>query len=121
MEKKNGFLTVNVLHEWRTRILKGFLIIAAFAATAMTVVSVIDAILRPGQWPAVIVFMILDAVLIILVFIRIDYRIRAWGVLVVPYVVGVTALATYGLGSSGRLYLTISVNPLQAYRKKNLL
>ncbi len=95
-----------VLREWRTKILNVFLTIVAVAAGVMTIVSIVDAISRPDQWPAVIVFSLLEVALIILaVFRRIDYRIRAWGVLIVPYAVGVTALASNGLGSSGRIYL----------------
>ncbi len=96
-----------VLQKWRTKILNIFLAIVAVAATAMTAASIADALSRPGQWPAVIVFAILDVVLIGLAIFRIDYRIRAWGVLLVPYVVGVTTLASFGLGSSGRLYLMV--------------
>ena len=55
-----------------------------------------------------IIFAVLDLVLIALaIFRKIDIRIRAWGVLLVPYIVGVTTLASYGLGSSGRLYLLV--------------
>ena len=95
-----------VLQNWRTRILNGFLVIVGIIVVAMTVVTVIDALSRPGQWPAVIVYVILSVVMIGLVVFRgIDYRIRAWGTLLVPYVVGITAMATFGLGSSGRLYM----------------
>ncbi|MBV5331369.1 hypothetical protein JZU69_02975, partial [bacterium] len=69
--------------------------------------SILDAISRPGQWPSVIVYSILDLMLIALSIFKIDYRIRAWGVLLVPYAVGLTALASFGLGSSGRLYLLV--------------
>ncbi|HSJ52344.1 MAG TPA: ATP-binding protein, partial [Anaerolineae bacterium] len=47
------------------------------------------------------------------IFRRVDSRIRAWGVLLVPYIIGVIDLATYGLGGSGRLYLmALSVGAL---------
>ena len=95
-----------VLQNWRTRNLNGFLVIVGIIVVAMTVVTVLDALSRPGQWPAVIVYLILTVVMIGLVVFRgIDYRIRAWGTLLVPYIVGVTAMATFGLGSSGRLYM----------------
>jgi PAS domain S-box-containing protein len=95
-----------VLREWRTRILNSFLTVVSIAAGVMTAVSIVDAIARPSQWPAVIAFAVLEVALVLLaVFRRIDFRIRAWGVLVVPYVVGLTALASNGLGSSGRIYL----------------
>lgn len=106
MDTKNNTDPEVVLREWRTKILNSFLGLAAIAAGVMTAVSIADAVSRPGQWPAVIVFSILEVVLIILaIFRQIDFRVRAWGVLLVPYVVGVTAMASYGLGSSGRLYL----------------
>ncbi len=106
METKNNTDPEIVLREWRTKILNGFISIAAIAAGIMTVISIADAISRPGQWPVVIVFAIFEVVLIILaIFRQIDFRIRAWGVLLVPYIVGVIAMASYGLGSSGRLYL----------------
>jgi GAF domain-containing protein/DNA-binding response OmpR family regulator/anti-sigma regulatory factor (Ser/Thr protein kinase) len=95
------------LREWRTKTLNGFLIIVAIAASVMTVVSILDAISRPGQWPVVIVFSLLDLILIALAIFKIDYRIRAWGVLLVPYVVGVTTMASFGLGGSGRIYLLV--------------
>jgi signal transduction histidine kinase/CheY-like chemotaxis protein/transcriptional regulator with GAF, ATPase, and Fis domain len=108
MDKNNKVDPEVVLREWRTKILNGFLMIVAVAAAAMLVVNIADAISRPGQWPAVIIFSILELILVALaVFRRIDYRIRAWGVLLVPYAVGLTTLASYGLGSSGRLYLLV--------------
>jgi len=95
-----------VLRNWRIRILNIFLIIVAVASAAGTVVSILDAISDPDQWPAAILFAALEVILIVLaVFRRIDYRIRAWGVLLVPYLVGVTNLASFGLGSSGRMFL----------------
>jgi signal transduction histidine kinase/DNA-binding response OmpR family regulator len=106
MDTKTKRQVTSVLQQWRTRILNTFLIIVAIAAAVMTATSIVDAISRPGQWPPVILFAILEVVLVVLaVFRRIDIKIRAWGVLLVPYIVGVTTLASYGLGSSGRLYL----------------
>ncbi len=108
MTMKNKLYTAGVLQEWRARILNTFLIIAALAALVMTGVTIADAISRPGQWPPVILYSFLALVMTALaIFRRVDLRIRAWGVLLVPYVVGVTALASYGLGSSGRLYLLV--------------
>ena len=106
LDRKNHSDPETVLRHWRTKILNGFLTIVAVAAALGTAVSILDAISRPGQWPVVILFSILELVLIILaVFRRIDYRVRAWGVLLVPYVVGVSNLASFGLGSSGRMFL----------------
>lgn len=107
MDTTNNGNPGTVLHQWRNRILNGFLAIVAVAAAAMTAVSILDAMSRPGQWPAVIIFSALALVLIALAIFRVDYRIRAWGVLLVAYSVGVTTLASFGLGSSGRLYLLV--------------
>lgn len=80
----NDMNAQTMLHAWRTKILNGFIIIVAVAAGVMTVVSIVDAMSRPGQWPAVIVFFVMELVLVVLsIFPRIDYRIRAWGVLLI--------------------------------------
>jgi PAS domain S-box-containing protein len=95
-----------VMQRWRTKILSVFLVIATVAAGVGLIASILDALSRPGQWPAVIVYSIMEVMLVVLsVFRKLDQRIRAWGVLLVPYAVGVTVMASFGLGSSGRLYL----------------
>jgi PAS domain S-box-containing protein len=97
-----------VLRAWRTRILNGFLAIAAVAAAAGTVMTILDATSRPGQWSSVALYVILTSVLVVLAFSRrVDNRIRTWGILLVAYATGLIALATLGLGGSGRLYLLI--------------
>jgi uncharacterized membrane-anchored protein YhcB (DUF1043 family) len=60
------------------------------------------------------IYAFLNVILIIFaVFRKIDIRIRAWGVMLVPFIVGLTALATSGLGSSGRFYfLALAVGAL---------
>ena len=106
MDTTNNIDPEVILREWRTKILNTFLNVTAVAAAIMTVISILDAIPHAKKWPAVVVFLIFDVVLIMLAaFRRIDFRIRAWGILLVPYGVAVTVLATFGLGSSGRLYL----------------
>jgi signal transduction histidine kinase/DNA-binding response OmpR family regulator len=98
--------TERVLREWRTRITGRFVAVVAIAAGVMTVMSVVDATRQPGQWPAVIVYCALELMLVVLaIFGRIDFRVRAWGVLLVAYAVGITALLALGLSGSGRLYL----------------
>jgi signal transduction histidine kinase/CheY-like chemotaxis protein len=95
-----------VLHNWRTRILNGFLVIVVGIAIVMTVATIMDAISSPGLWSAVIVYVILTLVVTgLATFRRIDYLIRAWGVLMLCYIAGLATLSTFGLGSSGRLYL----------------
>jgi PAS domain S-box-containing protein len=95
-----------MLYEWRTKILNGFLMISAAAATVGTGVTILDAISRPGQWINVILYVILTLLLVVLaIFRKIDHRIRTWGLLLVAYITGVIALVSLGLGGSGRLYM----------------
>ena len=95
-----------VLREWRTRILNGFLIVSAGIAAVMTLITILDARSSPGLRPAVVVYVILTFVVAgLAIFRRINYRIRACGILTICYIAGLTTLATFGLGSSGRLYL----------------
>jgi hypothetical protein len=106
METTNNDDPQVILRRWRIKVLNVFLIIVAAVSAVGTVVSVSDAISYPDQWPIAIFFAILELVLIVFAcFRQIDYRIRAWGVLVVPYFVGISNLATFGLGSSGRMFL----------------
>jgi len=106
MDASNKSTSKSMLDEWRIKTLNTFLLIVTIAAGVMTAMSIRDAILSPDQWPPAILYGAMEFVLIVLtIFRKIDHRIRAWGVLFVPYVVGVTALASYGLGSSGRLYM----------------
>ena len=94
------------LRAWRTKILNLFLIVVAIVAASMMVTTIVEAASRQGQWPTLILYGTLTLVLAALaVFRRVDARVRAWGVLLVPYVVGVTSLATSGLSGDGRLYL----------------
>ncbi len=95
-----------VLQTWRIKVLNGFLVVAAVAAAAGTVMTVLGAISSPGQWPSIALYSALTLILALLaIFRRIDSRLRTWGLLLVAYFTGVTALATLGLGGSGRLYL----------------
>ena len=98
--------TKSVLQAWRTKILNGYLTIAAVAAAIGTGMTIMDASSRPGQWPVVILYSSLSLVLITLAFFRkINNRIRTWGFLLVAYATCLTTMATLGLGGSGRLYL----------------
>jgi signal transduction histidine kinase/CheY-like chemotaxis protein len=114
MDTTTKNLAASVLHEWRTRILNTFLIVVAVVSAIMTAFTISDAFVRPGQWGAVVLYVIIWVLITILaIFRKIDIRIRAWGVLLLPYLIGVITLASNGLGSSGRLYLmALSVGAL---------
>jgi signal transduction histidine kinase/DNA-binding response OmpR family regulator len=114
VEVINSSKTRAVLGEWRTKILNVFLAIVAVAAAVMLAVMIVDATSQPDRWPIVILYCILTPMLAALaIFRRVDSRIRAWGVLLVPYLIAVINLASSGLGGSGRLYLlALSVGAL---------
>jgi signal transduction histidine kinase/DNA-binding response OmpR family regulator len=106
VDPTNGSETAAVLRDWRGKTLNLFVAAEALAATAMTVVTIVDATSRPGQWPVVIISCVLTLVCAALAIFRgLPYRVRAWGVLLIPYVLGLICLTVSGLGSSGRLYL----------------
>ncbi len=95
-----------VLNEWRTRILNGFLILTVIAELIGLSASILEAVHNPQQWISVFLYGILAIPPILLaIFRRIDYQIRAWGILAVAYTVSLIVLATLGLSGSGRLYL----------------
>jgi signal transduction histidine kinase/DNA-binding response OmpR family regulator len=98
--------TETVLREWRTSIINRFISVVAVAGGIMTGLGILDAVSRPDQWPSTILFIVLELMLAALALFRgIDSRLRAWGVLLVPYTIGVTSLLSSGLGGSGRIYL----------------
>src|SRR5574340_897912 len=106
MEANQVIETADVLREWRSRILDGFLRIASIGASLATVVTALDASAHPKRWPAVAVFAALSVILICLaIFRKLDYRIRTWGMLAVAYIACLGTLITVGLGSTGRIYL----------------
>jgi signal transduction histidine kinase/CheY-like chemotaxis protein len=106
MDEINKSNTETVLREWRTQLLNIFLICAAAAAGGMMLMSIPDVLSRPDHWPVIVIEGALTILLAVLAaFRRLESRIRAWGVLLAAYAMAVVDLATYGLGSSGRLYL----------------
>jgi PAS domain S-box-containing protein len=106
MQTKNNLDPEAVLRDWRIRILNNFLSIAAGIAVVMTMVTVLDAKSSPGLGQAVIVYLILTVAVVGLAAFRgIDYSLRAWCLLLICYIAGLATLATFGLGSSGRLYM----------------
>jgi len=103
MKNKKG---VDALKSWRTSILNTFLIVVSVAAAIMMVATIFEARSKTGLWPIVIYYGILTVLLIVLaIFRKINPRARAWGVLIVPYIIGIISLASHGLGSSGKIYL----------------
>jgi PAS domain S-box-containing protein len=108
MEMTNQSETGAVLREWRTGILNRLLAIAAIAAApawAMTVVSSIGAAMAG---PLAVIITVAFLMLLALTVLRsIDYRIRAWGLLLAGYAVATANLTTFGTLSAGPWYLLV--------------
>ena len=95
-----------VLNEWRRRTLNVILTIAAAAMTVAVVVLLVDAISKPEQLTAVLIFLACDLFLVgLAVFRRIDARWRGLGFLLIGYGAGTLALSRGGLAGAGREYL----------------
>jgi signal transduction histidine kinase/DNA-binding response OmpR family regulator len=97
-----------VLREWRSNIINIFITAVAVVAVLVTIIGFFDTFAHPEQWPSQIVFTVLTVMILVLtIFRKIDFRVRAWGILLVPFTVGVMNLLTIGLDGSGRLYLLV--------------
>ena len=108
MRTTNSSETAAVLAEWRTKILNGFLVVAAAAMVPVVGMTAIAAIKKPEQWPAVALFTFLLLLLAVLAVWRgLDLRVRAVGLLLLGYVAGIVSLARGGLAGSGRDYLVV--------------
>jgi PAS domain S-box-containing protein len=106
MQTTKSSETEAVLSAWRARVLNIFLAVGVVAGGGMFVVHSVEAISQPDMWSRVWVGGTVTLLLAALaIFRRLDYRIRAWGTLLLIYVIGVEELLTYGLGGDGRLYL----------------
>jgi GAF domain-containing protein/CheY-like chemotaxis protein len=106
MDSTQSINTKKFLQEWRARTTTWFAAVVAVGGSAMTVMSLVDAFSHPDQWPTAIFYLILAIAIILLAVLRkMEPKLRAWLVLTVAYFVGIAALVSYGLGSSGRLYL----------------
>jgi PAS domain S-box-containing protein len=108
MRTTNSSETAAVLTEWRTKILNGFLVVAAIVMVPVVGMTVIAATKKPEQWPAVALFTFLLFLLAVLAFWRgLDLRVRALGLLLLGYVAAIVSLARGGLAGSGRDYLVV--------------
>jgi PAS domain S-box-containing protein len=108
MDANNSLETQDFLREWRTRILNGFLAVAAFACVPIVAMTFFNATSQNGQWGAVAIFTVLLVLLAVLaLWRRLDYRIRAWGVLLLGYAAGTVSLLRGGLAGTGRDFLLV--------------
>jgi len=95
-----------VLNQWRRRTLNVILTIAAVAMSVAVIVLLIDAVSKPEQLTAVLIFLACDLFLVgLAVFRRIDVRWRGLGFILIGYGAGILALSRGGLAGTGREYL----------------
>ena len=98
----------SVLREWRTRTLNIFTILVAVAAAPAWVMTIVSFIQNPDVSGTILPFTVLYALIVVLaVFRRIDYRLRAWGLLLVGYVAAITNLVIGGLRGASPWYLLV--------------
>jgi PAS domain S-box-containing protein len=94
------------LTAWRTRALNSLLIVTSIAATGVMVSIILDAIDDPEFWPATVAYLVLYLFLLgLTVLRRLNFHLRAWGLLLAAYAAGVLAFARGGLAGDGRVYL----------------
>lgn len=108
MDRKQKGEAEAVLRGWRMRILNGFLIIASIAMFPAVVLTVRQATKDPELRSEATVLAILAVIFLALAVLRkMDYRIRAWGVLAIGFLAGLQNFSLDGLEGAGPLYFMI--------------
>lgn len=96
------------LRTWRAKMLNALLTIATLLSIPVLVLVIIQATQNPEQWPAVVAFLIIYLFLLTLTFFRrLDIRLRAWGLLLVGFAVGVLDMSRGGLAGNGGMYFLV--------------
>ncbi len=97
-----------VLRTWRTKVLNGFLIIVTLASLPAYLVTVLRSVGSPDFWQVTLSFTIVELVLIGLTVLRkLQYSVRAIGLLVVGYAAAIFSLRLAGLLGAAPLYLFV--------------
>ncbi|MCS7282263.1 MAG: GAF domain-containing protein [Anaerolineae bacterium] len=118
MASSGGFLRLDAerealsgleaLQAWQARALNVLLGVLALVATPALIAAVAEAFRYPERRAALSVFGALYVFLLLLaLFRRIPHRIRLYGLLILGYVLAITALLRGGLVGDGRLYLVV--------------
>lgn len=94
------------LRVWRVKALNTLLIATSIAAAPMMLVVILAAGRKLEQWPAALAFLAMYLCVVGLTVLRhLDFRLRAWGLLLMVYATGSLAFARGGLAGDGRMYL----------------
>ena len=101
----------NVLIEWRTKILNLVIYIITAATFPAWLMTLLNSINDPQLKSAGVAYSILFSFVVILaIFKKIHYSLRAWGVILLGFAAAIVSLNLTGLRGSGPIYLiTISV------------
>jgi GAF domain-containing protein len=94
------------VQDWRVRMLNVLLIAVSVVATAVSLRAVISAVRDLRLWPQTVP--VLAAYLFVLALTllrRLDFRLRAWGLSIVGYALGILYMALLGLLGSGPVFL----------------
>src|SRR4030042_6534261 len=87
-----------MLLEWRTKILNGFLIVAAVASLPAYIATVVRSFASTSFWSVVIPFTIVELLLIVLAIYRgLKFSIRVITLLVIGYAAAIFSLRLGGL------------------------
>ncbi|MBN1657770.1 MAG: GAF domain-containing protein [Anaerolineae bacterium] len=95
------------LDAWRARVTDRLLVAVAAMGAVVLTISIVQAVDEPGWWSQTAPFMVVYALVLALAPLRgrLDYRIRAWGLLLVGYAAAVIYLAILGLLGNGVVFL----------------
>jgi signal transduction histidine kinase/CheY-like chemotaxis protein len=96
----------SVLRNWRIRILNGVLLVVAAVSVPAYAMMLFNTVSNADQWPFALVFSIIEVLLlVVVVFRRINFRIRVFGLLLFGYAAAIANLGISGLRGAGPLYL----------------
>jgi len=94
------------LRAWRVSVLNALLVVTSIAAGPMMLVVILAAGRKPEQWPAALTFLAMYLCVVgLTVLRRLDFHLRAWGLLLMVYSTAALAFARGGLAGDGRIYL----------------
>jgi len=97
-----------VQREWRTKIINGLLVILALAALPAWIMTIITGTQTAElRWLPTLLSFAFVMLVALAVLRKIDYRVRAWGVLLVGYFAAIANLALSGLRGAGPWYLLV--------------
>ncbi len=96
----------DVLRTWRIKALNVGLSVLAAVALLATAFPLLTAIRDPNRRFGILVFLVAYLVLVgLVIFRRLDYRLRGWIAFLIGYAVSIVAFARAGLVGSGRVYI----------------